>query len=147
MGRRGPQPKPRLADFDSDPDQDPEVPQPPAEVAGSPHALEVWIQTVTAMQRMGTWSPADSATVARYAILHEMHRRYAAECLAGGDVMETKTGYRSPTPAATMFVKLSASLLATEKALGLPAGVRKEMPAPTGSMTDSLNRWLRDNGD
>jgi hypothetical protein len=99
------------------------------------------------MQRMGTWSPADSATVARYAILHEMHRRYAAECLAGGDVMETKTGYRSPTPAATMFVKLSASLLATEKALGLPAGVRKEMPAPTGSMTDSLNRWLRDNGD
>jgi phage terminase small subunit len=145
MGRRGPQRKPRLADFDSDPDQDLEVPQPPPEVAGSPHALEVWTRTVAAMQKMRTWSEADSATVARYAVLHEMHRRYAAECLAGGDVMETKTGYRSPTPAATMFVKLSASLLATEKALGLPAGVRKEMPVPPGSMTASLQKWLREN--
>lgn len=142
MGRRGPQPKPRLLDMDRD--QDPVFPTPPPEVAGSPHALEVWTRTVSAMRGMGTWSEADSATVARYAVLHEMHRRYAAECLAGGDVMETKTGYRSPTPAATMFVKLSASLLATEKALGLPAGVRKEMPAPPGSMTESLHRWLRE---
>jgi hypothetical protein len=96
------------------------------------------------MQKMRTWSEADSPTVARYAVLHEMHRRYAAECLAGGDVMETKTGYRSPTPAATMFVKLSASLLATEKALGLPAGVRKEMPAPPMSGNE-ITRWLMDN--
>jgi len=144
MGRRGPKRKPRLLDLDQDPDQEREVPQPPPEVAGSLHALEVWNRTVAAMQGLRTWSEADAATVARYAILHEMHRRYAAKCLAGGDVMETKTGYRSPTPAATMFVKLSASLLATEKALGLPAGVRKGMPAPRGCTTDTLDQWLRE---
>jgi hypothetical protein len=43
-----------------------------------------------------------------------------------------------------MFVKLSASLLATEKALGLPAGVRKEMPAPPMSGNE-ITRWLMDN--
>lgn len=142
MGKRGPQRKPRLLDFNAD-RRPTEAPEPPAEVAGSPHALEVWTRTVAAMKDMGTWSEADSSTVARYAVLHEMHRRYAAECLAGGDVMETKTGYRAPTPAATMFVKLSASLLATEKALGLPAGTRKDLPAPpVGSISDRINAFL-----
>jgi phage terminase small subunit len=144
MAKPGPAPKPRLIDYTPDPDRgDPEVPPPPAEVCGSPYAVEVWNRTVAAMMELGTWSEADAQIVARYALLSEMHRRYAAECLAGGDVMETRTGYRSPTPAATMFVKLSASLLATEKALGLPAGIRKEMPAPDGG--DALDRWMAEN--
>lgn len=143
MGKRGPAPKPRLIDYRPDTDGDVDVPPAPAELAGSPYAVDVWHRTVTAMLELGTWSDADAATVARYALLSEMHRRYAAECLAGGDVMETKTGYRSPTPAATMFVKLSASLLATEKALGLPAGVRKDMAAPEGG--DAIDRWMAEN--
>jgi hypothetical protein len=44
-----------------------------------------------------------------------------------------------------MCVKLSASLLATEKALGLPAGVRKDLPAPAGSVTDGIKSWLARN--
>jgi phage terminase small subunit len=142
--KRGPAKRPRLIDYTPDADEEVDVPPAPAELGGSPHAVDVWNRTVTAMQLLGTWSEADAQTVARYSLLSEMHRRYAAECLAGGDVMETKTGYRSPTPAATMLVKLSASLLATEKALGLPAGVRKDMPAPEGS--DALDKWMAENG-
>lgn len=141
MGKRGPRPRPRLLSIDRTPKPDGSV-QPPPEVAGCPHALEVWQRTVAAMQGMGTWSAADSATVARYAILHEMHRRYAVECLAGADVMETSTGYRSPTPAATMLLKLSGTLLATEKALGLPAAARRQIGAPAPAEPDALDRFL-----
>jgi hypothetical protein len=52
--------------------------------------------------------------VARYEILHEIHRHCAVECLTGGDVLEASNHYRSATRAATMLPTLAGTLLANK---------------------------------
>ena len=128
MGKRGPQPKPTLANSATNQPAAPDAP--PPEVAASPHAAAVWARVVPILKRMRVWTAADRETVGRYCQLHELHARYVAECRAGGDRMRTKTGYEALTPAATMLTKLGASLLSIEKEYGLTASARAHIAAP-----------------
>jgi phage terminase small subunit len=142
MGRRGPKRKLRL--LDSAPrERDADGLAAPEAVNSCPPALEVWRATIDRMKKLQTWSEADAPTVARYAVLSVLYSRYQAACLDGQDIMVVnKGGYACPTPQATQLLKIGAQLLQLEKALGLPAATRNEMPAPANAM-DEVDELLR----
>lgn len=142
MGRRGPKPKPTLLTRFSGkrspksaagPD-----PAPPAVIADGEIAVETWTATVAALRALGTWHEADRPAVGRLAGLTATYRQCAAAVRKEGPTVRTSSGYVTPSPESAMLLKLAASILALEGALGLSPRTRNRMKAEPAIDTD----WL-----
>jgi P27 family predicted phage terminase small subunit len=147
MGRRGPKPKPTLltaySGAKSPSAKEGPDPAPPAVVAAGEIAVATWDSTVASLRALGVWHDADRAAVARYALLTAMHDACAEEVRRDGPTVTTSSGYVTPSPASTMLLKLAASLLALEGALGLSPRTRNRMKADAPEDLGELERFTR----
>jgi P27 family predicted phage terminase small subunit len=142
MGRRGPKPKPTLLTRFSGKGArkgatGPDV-IPPAVIAAGPIAVATWEATVESLRALGVWHEADRAAVGRYAALTAMHDQCLEVIRRDGPTVKTSSGYVTPSPETTMVIKLAASILALEGALGLSPRTRNRMKAEPAIDTD----WL-----
>jgi P27 family predicted phage terminase small subunit len=145
MGRRGPKPKPTLLTRFSGKGArkgatGPDV-IPPAVIADGEIAVETWTATVAALRALGTWHEADGPAVGRLAGLTAAYHRCAAAVRAEGPTVRTSSGYATPSPEATMLLKVAASILALEGALGLSPRTRNRMKAEPGIDTSWLDEF------
>ena len=141
---RGPKPKPTVADSArahraTDTDR-----VAPPEVQADPRAVEAWDATLAALDAVGLFHRADRATVARYAVLTGHYHACLVDLRETGPFMETKTGYRAPSPAATNLLKLADKLGAIEAALGLTPRSRANMKVQPSRMDEESERRLRE---
>mgnify|MGYP006299565411 CR=1 FL=1 len=140
---RGPRPKPTLADTARGHHPTEEDRSPPPEVQADPRAVEAWDATLDALDAVGLFHRADRAIVARYAVLTGHYHACLEDLRETGPFMETKTGYRAPSPAATNLLKLADKLAAIEAALGLTPRSRANMKVQPASLSDEEERLLR----
>jgi P27 family predicted phage terminase small subunit len=105
--------------------------------------VEAWDATLAALDAVGLFHRADRAIVARYAVLTGHYHACLVDLRETGPFMETKTGYRAPSPAATNLLKLADKLGAIEAALGLTPRSRANMKVQPSSLDDEEERLLR----
>lgn len=132
----GPKPAPSVADAARGHRPTEEDRIPPAEVQADPRALEAWCATLEALDAVGLFHRADRATVARYAVLTGHYRACLDDLRETGPFMQTKTGYRAPSPAATNLLRVADKLAAIEAALGLTPRSRAGMKVQPTSPED-----------
>ena len=155
MGKRGPRPQPssiRIAR--GNPSKRPlnerePVPEsgaidPPEWVVGVSRAK--WDEVVPKLQAMRVITPADVEAIARYCTMYEQWVKYLEQMRRGLDVLvlrdkDGKVRYMQSSPAATMFVKLAASMLRIEQEYGLTPSARTGITTSNGE-TDE-DRALR----
>ncbi len=140
---RGPKPKPTVADAAPAHRATTEDRAAPPEVQADPRAVEAWDATLAALDAVGLFHRADRAIVARYAVLTGHYHACLVDLRETGPFMETKTGYRAPSPAATNLLKLADKLAAIEAALGLTPRSRANMKVQPPSVDDEDERLLR----
>lgn len=95
---------------------------------------EKWDDVVPKLVGMGVMSNADIDTIARYCVMYEQFQKYLDQCRRGLDVivMRDESGrvkYMQTAPAATMMVKLAASMLRIEQEFGLTPSARSGISA------------------
>lgn len=148
---RGPKPAPTVADAARGRRPTDEDRSPPPEVQADPRAVEAWDATLDALDAVGLFHRADRAIVARYAVLTGHYHACLADLRESGPFMQTRTGYRAPSPAATNLLKLADKLAAIEAALGLTPRSRANMkvqPAgPDDEDAELLRKFLEPNGN
>lgn len=140
---RGPKPKPTVADAArSHRATDTDRAAPP-EVQADPRAVEAWDATLAALDAVGLFHRADRAIVARYAVLTGHYHACLVDLRETGPFMETKTGYRAPSPAATNLLKLADKLGAIEASLGLTPRSRANMKVQPTQFNEEYDEMLR----
>jgi P27 family predicted phage terminase small subunit len=122
---------------------------PPDWVAGV--SREKWDEIVPKLIAMGVMTSADIDTIARYCVMHEHFQKYLAACRRGLDifVMRDEAGrvkYMQSAPAATMMVKLAASMLRIEQEFGLTPSARSGISAATQKPIDEVTQFFRVHG-
>lgn len=105
-----------------------------------------WDEVVPKLQAMRCITPADVEAIARYCTMYEQWVKYLEQMRRGLDVLvlrdkDGKVRYMQSSPAATMFVKLAASMLRIEQEYGLTPSARTGITTSDGE-TDE-DRALR----
>lgn len=155
MGKRGPRPQPssiRIAR--GNPGKRPLNDREPVPAGGSIHPPEwvvgvaraKWDDVVPKLESMRVITPADVEAIARYCAMYEQWVKYLEQMRRGLDVIvlrdkDGKVRYMQSSPAATMFVKLAASMLRIEQEYGLTPSARTGISTSDGE-TDE-DRALR----
>jgi P27 family predicted phage terminase small subunit len=113
-------------------------------VAADPIALAAWERAVTGLQALDLWHRADRDVVTRYALMWSTWEACRRDVAANGLTMETRTGYRAPSPTATLMSKIAPQLLTLEVAMGFTARARARMriTAPN-RVDDKLSKFIR----
>jgi P27 family predicted phage terminase small subunit len=114
-------------------------------------AREKWDNVVPKLLGMGVMTNADVDTIARYCTMHEQFVKYLDQCRRGLDVLVIrddagKVKYMQSTPAATMMMKLAASMLRIEQEFGLTPSARTGISASQEKPADDLENLLRSHG-
>lgn len=146
MGKRGPRPQPssiRIARGNPgkrplnkrEPVPEAGAIEPPEWVMGVARAK--WDDVVPKLQAMRVITPADVEAIARYCAMYEQWVKYLEQMRRGLDVIvlrdkDGKVRYMQSSPAATMFVKLAASMLRIEQEYGLTPSARTGIAASDG---------------
>jgi len=156
MGKRGKRPEPTILKIaKGNPGKRPlnlNEPRPPeGEVLAPDWVTDVarakWDELVPKLISMGVMTVSDVDTIARYCAMHEQYLKYLDQCRRGLDVlvMRDEAGrirYMQSTPAATMMVKLAASMLRIEQEFGLTPSARSGIVATqTEKPEDILSRF------
>lgn len=157
MGKRGPKKTPtRLRLLRGDPrkeGQHADEPMPPVGIVTPPEwvtgkALDKWNEVAPILTAMGVLTTADVEPLARYCAMYEQWLRYLDQIRRGLDVLvmrddKGKVKYMQVSPAATMFTKLSQSLLRIEQEFGLTPSARAGMDVPSaGEVRDTLQAFI-----
>ena len=96
---------------------------------------------------MGVMTNADIDTIARYCTMHEQYVKYLEQVRRGLDVLvirdeKGKVKYMQSTPAATMMMKLAASMLRIEQEFGLTPSSRTAIVASKPEEADETDKIL-----
>ena len=100
--------------------------EPPTVVKKDKVALACWRETVSQLQKQGTFQTCDLMVIERYACTFSLTRKYEQLCQQSTGIQETKTGYRSLAAELSCFLKSSAELRNLEKSLGISVVSRVE---------------------
>ncbi len=103
------------------------IPEPPAMLASSPRAVELWNGVVPILQKMGVLGKADIAIVTRYCVTLTTLEKVAEDLVTNGYEMEYKTGAKQISPALTAYTKLSDQALKIEKEFGMTPAARTKV--------------------
>ena len=160
MGKRGPRPEPTIYKIaKGNPGKRPlnkSEPKPPSDDITPPEwvtgvARSKWDEVVSKLVGMGVMTNADIDTIARYCTMHEQYVKYLEQVRRGLDVLvirdeKGKVKYMQSTPAATMMMKLAASMLRIEQEFGLTPSARSGISAAQEKPADDLEDLLRSHG-
>jgi P27 family predicted phage terminase small subunit len=96
-----------------------------------------WDDVVPKLQAMRVMTTADVEPIARYCAMYEQWVKYLEQMRRGLDVIvmrdkDGKVRYMQSSPAATMFVKLAASMLRIEQEFGLTPSARTGVETVNG---------------
>jgi P27 family predicted phage terminase small subunit len=156
MGKRGPRPEPTIIKMaKGNPGKRPlnkSEPKPPSDDITPPEwvtgvARSKWDEVVPKLIGMGVMTNADIDTIARYCTMHEQYVKYLEQVRRGLDVLvirdeKGKVKYMQSTPAATMLMKLAASMLRIEQEFGLTPSARSGIGATQEKPKDDLEEFL-----
>jgi P27 family predicted phage terminase small subunit len=127
-------------------------PQPPSSNITPPSwvtdkALDKWHEVVPLLVSMGVMTDADIEAIARYCAMHEQYLKYLDQVRRGLDVLVMRDDagrvkYMQSTPAATMMMKLAASMLRIEQEFGLTPSARSGIASSKSANADDLERFL-----
>lgn len=160
MGKRGPRPEPTIIKMaKGNPGKRPlnkSEPKPPSDDITPPDlvtgvARSKWDEVVPKLIGMGVMTNADVDTIARYCTMHEQYVKYLEQVRRGLDVLvirdeKGKVKYMQSTPAATMLMKLAASMLRIEQEFGLTPSARSGIGATQEKPRDDLEDLIRSHG-
>ena len=160
MGKRGPRPEPTIIKMaKGNPGKRPlnkSEPKPPSDDITPPDwvtgvARSKWDEVVPKLVGMGVMTNADVDTIARYCTMHEQFVKYLEQVRRGLDVLvirdeKGKVKYMQSTPAATMLMKLAASMLRIEQEFGLTPSARSGIGATQEKPKDDLEDLIRTHG-
>jgi P27 family predicted phage terminase small subunit len=131
-------------------------PKPPSDDITPPEwvtgvARSKWDEVVPKLIGMGVMTNADIDTIARYCTMHEQYVKYLEQVRRGLDVLvirdeKGKVKYMQSTPAATMLMKLAASMLRIEQEFGLTPSARSGIGATQEKPKDDLEDLIRTHG-
>ena len=160
MGKRGPRPQPTIIKIakgnpgkrplnHAEPKPAANAVEPPSWVSGK--SLEKWQEVAPKLLAMGVLTNADVETLARYCTMHEQFVKYLDEVRQGGDVLVVrdeagKVKYMQSTPAATMLMKLAASMLRIEQEFGLTPSERTGIATTQAKRKDELEEFFTAHG-
>ena len=118
--------------------------EPPEYVSGK--ALEKWNEIVPGLMESGVVTNADVETLGRYCAMYEQWLKYLDQCRKGLDVLvirddNGKVKYMQQSPAATMQMKLAASMLRIEQEFGLTPSARTGISATDAKPDNDFEKW------
>lgn len=144
MAMRGPKKKAELSIAPPEPvSNDQDVPR---GLAGNKVAKAAWSNAVEQLVRQGTYQSCDKLAIERYAVLAALCVNYERDCLKGGGIQVTSTGYKQLSAELSCLLKTSSEMRSLERALGLNPEARRTMSLGAVESKDELSAFLEEAG-